>query len=75
MTPQIIILIGIGAFCAVVIAIVRSASSTGDYRPVTDTRTRGASPLFVILLAVFFLMLLFAANVMTGGMVAAAIAG
>lgn len=75
MTPQIIILVGIVAFCAIVIAIVKSASATGDYRPVTDTRTRGTSPVFVVLLAVFFLMLLFAANVVTGGSVAAALLG
>ena len=75
MTPQIIILVGIVAFCAICLLIVRSASDTGDYRPVTDTRTRGTSPLFVILLGVFFLLLLYAGNIVSGGAVAAAILG
>lgn len=75
MAPQIIIIAGAVAFAAAVLAIVKSASRTGDYSPVQDRAGRGVSPVFFVLLVAFFVGLLLFANHVSGGMVAAAIAG
>ena len=73
MLPQLAIIGGLVAFAAACLLIVKSAGKSGDYRPVTQKSV--GSPVFFVLLVIFFVGLLFLANTVTGGMVAAALAG
>jgi len=73
MLPQLAIIGGLVAFAAACLFVVKSAGRSGDYRPVAQKS--GTSPLFFVLLVIFFVGLLFLANSVTGGMVAAALAG
>lgn len=69
MLPQLAIIGGLVAFAAACLFVVKSAGRSGDYRPVAQKS--GVSPFFFVLLVIFFVGLLFLANSVTGGMVAA----
>ena len=73
MLPQLAIVGGLVAFAAACLLIVKSAGKSGDYRPIATKSD--VSPVFFVLLAIFFIALLVLANSLPDGAVAAALAG